>query len=84
MNILHVLPSQYAGGSELCAFETIKGLNTEGVTNFAVFPYDGTFVQDVSLHVQDYSIIPNFWWISNPKWPLLLRLNMLKSYLIAA
>lgn len=84
MNILHVFPSQYSGGSELCAFETIKTLDAAGYINYAVFPANGSIVSKTNRYLKDKAIIPNSWWMSDPLWNGILKIKMLRGFFAAA
>jgi glycosyltransferase involved in cell wall biosynthesis len=84
MKILHIFPSQYLGGSELCAFETIKALEAAGIDNYVVFPKYGAFIEQVSPHLKGYTLIYSFWWMSLKQRNILARLKMLRGYFLAA
>ena len=84
MNILHILPSAFPGGSELCAFETIQILEADGCKNFVVVPNNGFFVPRLSKAVSGLFIVENNWWISNPSFPFLLKIKMVYGYLKSA
>lgn len=84
MNILHILPSAYLGGSELCAFETIKVLQEAGNKNFVAVPNDGPLLEKLEPTISGYAIIKNDWWLANGKWSIILKIKMIKGYFNAA
>jgi glycosyltransferase involved in cell wall biosynthesis len=81
MKILHIFPSQYLGGSELCAFETIKALESEGIANYVIFPKYGEFIEQVAPHLKGYATIYNFWWMSLKQRSIITRFKILRTYL---
>ncbi|WP_018343063.1 glycosyltransferase family 4 protein [Cytophaga aurantiaca] len=80
MNILHVLPSAFPGGSELCAFETIQVLKEDGFENFVVVPKRGPLFENLSKEASAIFVVENNWWISNPAFSFLLKIQMLYGY----
>ncbi|HSY60952.1 MAG TPA: glycosyltransferase family 4 protein [Cytophaga sp.] len=84
MNILHILPSSHAGGSELCVYETVKVLESEGIRNYAIYPKEGDMVSLLSNHLAGYSIIENSWWLAGVNWTFIFKLKMLRGYFLSA
>jgi glycosyltransferase involved in cell wall biosynthesis len=84
MNVLHIMPSSHAGGSELCVYETVKVLESEGIRNYAVFPKEGNMISYLSDHLAGYAVIENSWWIAGVNWTMLFKLKMLRGYFLSA
>jgi glycosyltransferase involved in cell wall biosynthesis len=81
MNILHVLPSAFPGGSELCAFETIQVLKNDGFKNVVIVPKQGPLFEKLSKELESIFVVENNWWISNPAFSFLLKIKMIYGYL---
>jgi glycosyltransferase involved in cell wall biosynthesis len=80
MKILHVLPSAFPGGSELCAFETIQVLKDDGFKNVVIVPKQGPLFEKLSKEVESIFVVENNWWVSNPAFSFSLKIKMIYGY----
>ncbi|WP_291276106.1 glycosyltransferase family 4 protein [Flavobacterium sp.] len=84
MKILHVFPSAFLGGSELCAIESIESLQKMGVENHVILPTNGEVAKRLENLSVSFEIIQNSWWMSSKPWKTFLKVIMLKGFYSSA
>lgn len=80
-SILFILPSASLGGSELCTLESIAVLKKEGHHIHCIVPFSGSFIKELKILDVKYDIISYDWWVSNKKWPIILKTKMLSGFI---
>ncbi len=84
MNVLHIFPSPFLGGSELCAIESIESLQKTGIENYVILPGEGDVINRLENLSVPYKIIKNNWWMSSKPWKTYLKVWMLKGFYSSA
>jgi glycosyltransferase involved in cell wall biosynthesis len=84
MKVLHIFPSAFLGGSELCAIESIESLQKTGVENHVILPAEGAVINRLENLSVSYKIIQHNWWMSSKPWKTYLKVFMLKGFYSSA